>query len=130
MLPCYATLRRVHEHSGTQRESALFDGFYKVEFRTPLGKGAGVIVLREGVLRGGDSAVAYVGQYQVDAGMFSAEIKTFVHTENPNMFNVLGRFNARLNVSGKVGNGPILLNGMSPDAPGVPFDAIVTRLSD
>jgi hypothetical protein len=39
------------------------NGLYWVEFRTPLGSGAGVVVLQDGNLRGGDSSMYYFGTY-------------------------------------------------------------------
>lgn len=42
----------------------LNNGLYRVTFRTPLGEGAGVAVLLDGKIRGGDSAFAYSGRYQ------------------------------------------------------------------
>lgn len=38
------------------------EGLYKVLFQTQLGQGTGVVTVREGRLRGGDSVMYYTGE--------------------------------------------------------------------
>jgi hypothetical protein len=48
-------------------------GLYKVNFKTPLGLGAGVVVLENGMIRGGDSSMFYRGTYRGGAGADSLD---------------------------------------------------------
>ncbi|WP_422026522.1 hypothetical protein [Pyruvatibacter mobilis] len=76
------------------------NGLYKAAFATQLGAGAGVIVLQDGKLRGGDSVIAYVGSYHSDGKNLQAEVSTSRHTEDPEMRSVLGMDSATLKLSG------------------------------
>ncbi len=50
------------------------DGLYNIEFATHLGSGAGVVVLRDGKIRGGDSSMYYVGDYSLDGDAVRASV--------------------------------------------------------
>lgn len=49
-----------------------------------VGKGSGVVVFRDGQIRGGDAYLFYVGTYQVTgAGIFRGELSLEQHTPSP-----------------------------------------------
>jgi hypothetical protein len=106
------------------------DGLYKVHFQTPRGAGDGVIVLKDGQLRGGDSLIYYVGTYTQNGDRFSADVKTDAHSNNPNMQSVFGMNRVRINITGTTKGDSAQMTGTSPDAPGVNFQASLTRLAD
>jgi len=67
----------------------LPNGFYVVRFSTPRGSGAGVLMLTDGQLRGGDSAIVYTGTYSQNGDKFTAEVSTNRHTAGlPSVFGV------------------------------------------
>jgi hypothetical protein len=107
------------------------NGLYKVEFVTPLGQGAGVVVLDNGLIRGGDSGLFYTGSYTLNGETFSAEIATDRHTHHKNLQSTLGVDQAILNLTGKIESDTrAAFAGTSPQAPGVSFQATLTRLCD
>jgi hypothetical protein len=79
----------------------LKDGLYKVEFRTPLGMGAGVVVLQGGQVRGGDSRTYYVGSYSESSSQFSAKVKVDTHTNFPGLSSVFGRDRVNISLRGR-----------------------------
>ena len=67
----------------------LPNGFYVVRFSTPKGSGAGVLMLTDGQLRGGDSSIAYTGTYSQDGDKFTADVSTNRHTAGlPSVFGI------------------------------------------
>ena len=106
------------------------NGLYKVAFATQGGSGAGVVVLDNGAVRGGDSMMFYVGRYVVEGGEFSATVLADTHSTVPGMGSVFGVNKVNIALKGKVGEDTATLQGSSPDAPGVSFQAELTRLSD
>jgi hypothetical protein len=59
-----------------------------VQYAGMEGKDAGVVVLTQGKVLGGDNAFTYVGTYQETEGMFHASV--LVQNFNPAIGNVLG----------------------------------------
>jgi len=106
------------------------DGLYKVVFRTSLGTGGGVVVLREGRLCGGDSGLYFVGTYQVTGSHFTADLQIDRHTQEPGARPLFGISRLVVRLDG-VGTGDeAVMRGTSPDAPGIEFEAVMTKLSD
>ena len=66
------------------------DGLYKIEFNTALGKGAGVVFLDRGRVRGGDGGMFYTGSYAGDGDNFIANVATDRHTVVPGIVSVFG----------------------------------------
>lgn len=95
------------------------NGLYRVHFQTPLGLGAGVVVLRDGRLLGGDSSMAYDGDYRVEGTTFRATVNVTKHSDIPGMFSVLGTDRATLVVAGEIAGSSAALVGASLAAPGV-----------
>lgn len=107
------------------------DGLFKVQFQTPLGMGYGVIYLSNGRIHGGDSTVFYTGTFSQGDGNFTANVKIDTHTNLPGHSTVFGRPNAQITLNGKVtSETAATCQGSSPQAPGVNFQASISRLSD
>ena len=101
----------------SKRSLEMIEGLYKVQIQTPLGMGFGVIHLQNGTANGGDSAIAYVGNYSVDEGRFSSTIQVSRHSDG--LPSVLGVDSATLNVEGNVDGNTVVGDGTAPQAPGV-----------
>jgi hypothetical protein len=108
---------------------AFQDGFYKVEFGTPLGVGAGVAYLADGRLHGGDSMMAYIGGYRVAGDELTAEVRVTTHTRQHGMESVLGVGSATLLLSGEGDGNGAALAGTAPEAPGVRLTLRLSRLA-
>ncbi|MGF6231841.1 hypothetical protein QFZ27_005796 [Inquilinus ginsengisoli] len=106
------------------------NGLYSARFGTPLGTGAGVVVLRDGVIRGGDSMMYYIGSYAISGSQLSAEIEVDVHTRQQQMASVFGRDRVSVKLVGAFSADTATLKGSSPQAPGVAFSAELRKLSD
>jgi len=85
------------------------DGLYKVEFQGPGGSGAGVIVVGDGKIRGGDSAIVYSGAFTNDGGKITSRISIDRHTAG--MPSVLGVDKATFDVVGTSNGDSAVLQG-------------------
>ena len=103
----------------------MIEGLFKVDFETPIGSGSGAVVLRNGIVEGGDSMMAYRGTYTFDQTnqRFVAQIDTFEHTPVVGMSSVLGNSKAKIKVWGTfTAKGDYAsLEGVTEDASKVPF---------
>ncbi len=106
------------------------DGLYKVDFKTPLGWGSGVVHAQGGKLWGGDAALYYVGTYSQSGKEVSASVKTFRHTQNPGIQSVFGRDQVSIQLKGMEDGNNVQCAGSAPEAPGVSFSALLSRVSD
>jgi hypothetical protein len=106
------------------------NGLYKVEFKTPLGAGAGVVFLQDGKLHGGDSAMFYVGKVSEKGDDLIAEVEGKLHTNVPGMSSVFGVNHTHINLKGKGSGNAANLTGTAKEAPGVAFQAKLTKISD
>ncbi len=104
------------------------NGLYAVSFATPMGQGDGVIVLQDGSVRGGDSALFYTGTYSVEGGSFSATITTGRHAAH--LPSVFGVDVVTINLHGDWSGDKASVTGTSPQAPGLSFKASLRRLAD
>ena len=104
------------------------NGLYKVHFTTRLGSGAGVIVLRDGRLYGGDSGMYYVGDYTLNGDRFTADVQTDRHTAN--LSPVLGVDRARITLTGTYSNDSVEAEGSAHENPDVSFRANLQFLCD
>lgn len=75
----------------------LENGKYSTWFRTPLGEGTGVVLLRDGEITGGDTVLAYKGTYSQDGDAFTVDIATKRHT--PGQSSVFGIDNVDLTLN-------------------------------
>lgn len=66
------------------------------------GRGSGVVVFRDGHIRGGDAYLYYTGSYVVQekAGMFRGEVLVNQHTHSPNVNPLFGGGEVSIGVSG------------------------------
>ena len=105
-------------------------GLYKVEFTTQIGAGAGVVVLDNGRLRGGDVAIAYLGTYTAEGESFSAEVQTLRHSSPPGIISVFGDDDLHVHLKGTIKDAIIAVEGASEAAPGVTFKAVLTLIGE
>lgn len=108
---------------------SLESGLYKVSFQTPLGIGFGVAVLENGVLRGGDSSMFYVGRYEVDGDELRAQVDIDQHSAVAGIESVLGTTQASLSLAGKMANGIARFSGSARQAPGIILRASLQRIA-
>lgn len=106
------------------------EGLYKVEFKTPLGTGAGLMVLVGGRLWGGDPMIAYVGTYVLSGDQFTAEVRTYKHSIVPGMSPVFGRDDVHLSLRGTSSGDTAQMTGTAREAPGLGFLARMMKLPD
>ncbi|WP_105403437.1 GrlR family regulatory protein [Neorhizobium sp. T7_12] len=106
------------------------NGLYKVQFQTPNDIGYGVVFAQDGKMWGGDSAIYYVGSYSLDGDTLTATVKTDVHSKYPGSGSVFGKDQVTIQITGTVNGDTINARGSSPQAPGIGFNATMTRLAD
>ena len=106
----------------------LPDGFYGVQFKTPNGEGAGVVMLANSQLRGGDSALAYSGTFSQDGDNFAAKVATNRHALG--LASVFGVDVVNINLTGKSSGTSATCTGTAAQAPGLTFQAVLTRISN
>lgn len=87
------------------------NGIYHADFTSSLGGGSGTVYLENGVLRGGDAVIAYVGTYAIDGDTLKAQAKLVKHGSG---FSILGDATS-LSFQGKIGKGIICGVGTIPD---------------
>lgn len=104
------------------------DGLYRVQFRTPLGEGAGVLVVRGEELQGGDSTMYYVGTHKSEGARLTASVRAMQHTDEPDRASVFGVPEVTIALSGTVNGGRAKLTGGAKEAPGLSFTAELTML--
>jgi hypothetical protein len=104
------------------------DGLYKVEFQTPLGAGAGVVVLKGGKIQGGDSIMYYTGDFTENGHDFTAQVESRRHTYVPGSHSVFGVDLAHIKLTGKTNGDTAVAQGAAAEAPSVPFQARLSRI--
>ena len=112
---------------------AIPNGLYRVGFQTQLGAGAGIAVLQDGVIRGGDSMMFYVGNYRiVNNSIFRAEIVTGAHTKVLGMASVFGRDVVHIKIEGQLSADRTIghLKGIALENPAVNFSATLSKISE
>lgn len=114
----------------SERDFKMRNGTYRVAFQTPLGHGAGVVVLHDGHVRGGDSSLCYLGTYEIDGASFRSVIHAFKHTTILGMSSVFGVDDVNITLIGTYDGDNGSLRGSAPEAPGVSFSATLNRLGD
>lgn len=104
------------------------EGLYELRFKTPMGEGRGLVTLQNGQVLGGDAIIIYTGTFAVEGDRFIAHVQTHRYATEPGMTSVLGRDNARIDMSGTVQGDSITGKGQSPDAPGVGISIHLRRV--
>ncbi|MFN4091531.1 MAG: hypothetical protein ACK4FG_01380 [Brevundimonas sp.] len=105
------------------------EGLYGVHFVTPIGGGAGVVVLSDGQLKGGDSALFYTGTYSLNGSSFTATVRTARHTPIEDVISVFGTDEVTITLTGEWKGSMITAEGQSPQAPGIKFEAHLKLLA-
>jgi hypothetical protein len=107
----------------------MLNGLFKVEFQTSLGAGAGVVVLQDGKVLGGDSMMAYIGTFTESGQDFSAKVEGKKHSNMPGMTSVFGVDHTHITLTGKSnGSTSVTMQGKAAEAPNVPFQAKLTKI--
>jgi hypothetical protein len=106
----------------------LADGFYSALFKSPRGDGGGVLTLANGQVRGGDSCLAYSGTFVQQGDSFIANLTTMRHAQD--LQSVFGLDEVNINLTGKSSGANVTCIGTAAEAPGVIFEAVLTRISD
>jgi hypothetical protein len=105
-------------------------GFYIARFRTPMDENAGVIIVEDQVVKGGDSAYYYSGNVtKSDGDSSEVRLKVIRHTQ-PDfpVFGDLSQFTLAL-VGKKVG-GQYKFEGRAERVSGLKFEAVLDRIQE
>jgi hypothetical protein len=101
------------------------DGLYKVEFKTTLGVGTGIIFKDKSAINGGDSGMYYSGTYEEkESGLFEVTVKVGRHSQSETMMSALGIDDATLILSGKTSD-RTTVQGYVKEDPSMNFSAIL-----
>ncbi|OUR76593.1 hypothetical protein A9Q83_13550 [Alphaproteobacteria bacterium 46_93_T64] len=106
------------------------EGLYKAEFETPFGRSTAVIYLYNGLFRGGNSALFYVGIYELKGNSFSAVTKVKRHSQDLNIASVFGMDNINVIIEGEIEGNIINIDGVATEVPDMQMRGKLTRLSD
>lgn len=106
------------------------EGLYKAEFQTQRGFGAGVVWLKDGLVRGGDSLMYYSGSYTVANGQVTADFTSKVHSKAANgLQTVLGEDTSQVRLTGAVSGNTVALSGHPASHPGLTLAVKLTLLT-
>jgi hypothetical protein len=119
-----------HIDSATLGGHALQEGLYKVQFHTAHGAGSGVIYATNGKLRGGNSALAFIGHYNDAGSSIQVKVSTERHNDDPAFKSLFGTDRVTLTLTGTENGSLVDFEGTALQLPGVAFRAILTRISD
>lgn len=108
----------------------MLEGLYKVEFETARGKAVGVINAKDGEIRGGSSAFAYVGSYSQNGQSVQGHVSSIRHTHDDSHPSVFGFDEVKINFHGLVKGGLAICEGTATDFPSLTFKAVLTRVAD
>jgi hypothetical protein len=106
------------------------DGLYRVQFRTPLGAGTGVVVLHGDKVSGGDAGMYYTGIYTDNNGELDIKVRIGRHSATPGSSSVFGIDNANLTLRGTANGDTAQMTGTAAEARNVGFQAVLTRIAD
>jgi hypothetical protein len=90
------------------------NGLYSIHVRLGDGrpeKGSGVVVMRDGTMRGGDSFLFYLGTYSVDGESLKGEVVINQHTPSTGQFPLFGGQEVGIGFSGRHGAGRATFEG-------------------
>ena len=111
-------------------DAKVQEGLYEVQFHTVHGKGTGVIYVVGGKLRGGNSAFAFIGNYQNRGDTISAMVSTRRYNPDPAHQALFGLDGVTLALNGRADGDAYDFEGGALQLPGVNFRAHLTRVSD
>jgi hypothetical protein len=105
------------------------NGIYWVDFQSRGASGAGLIVLKDGSLNGGDQGYIYSGTYSVNGNNVTARARIIQHNSSwQSIFGNIPQFDLQL--SGISGQGQFSLNGSIPNVAGASIGILGRRLGD
>lgn len=106
-------------------------GFYKAEFETARKKANGVVILKDGHIRGGDSTFAYVGRYTQNGLSVSGSLRSLRHgPQDPSHESVFGIDPIEVSFDGVAKDGFVSIEGVARDTPTLSLKALLTRIGD
>ncbi len=106
----------------------MVEGFWKIFFINESGLGSGVIVLENGIIRGGGSNYYYEGNYIVQNGVMDAVVTAnHYFSDLNNIFGPLAKVKVKL--SGEIDSNKFTLNGEAVDL-GKAISVKVERIGD
>jgi hypothetical protein len=105
----------------------MIDGFWTVHFEAGGNRGAGVVVLTNGKIFGGDSGFTYTGSYSLTGDTMTAEVKA--QNFEPTVPSLLGLSAYTLNLRGNVTGDVISGQAISPARPGMSLNLRLQKRS-
>jgi hypothetical protein len=106
----------------------MLSGLYKVEFQTPIGAGAGVVISQNGKIQGGDSSMYYIGDYSEKGTEFTASVEGKTHRHLPGGASVFGVNHTHIKLTGKIDGDSAVMQGRAAEAPNILFQARLTKV--
>ena len=117
-------------HEQADAEVRVKDGLYSLAIEmsgTRRGHATGIVVLRDGVLLGGDSFFYYTGSYSFSRGKWRGEMIVHQHTEAPGLNLVFGGREVSCGFTGTYSAGAADIDGTAlVGQTSVPFRAHLT----
>ena len=109
----------------------MVEALWSVEFIVPQNRdyGAGVVVLENGTVRGGDSSYYYVGNFRIKDSVINAEVS--VHHYFGQVNNVFGPLKTvNLSLEGGVAYDQFEVRGVAKEVPGAHIFIRFKRLAE
>ncbi len=105
----------------------MIDGFWTIKYEAEGYRGAGVVVLLNGRLYGGDSGFTYLGSYSENGDSVTSEInaKNF----ESEVRGLMGHRDYTLSLQGRVFGDVITGSATTPSSPGVTLNFRMTKRS-
>jgi len=108
----------------------MLKGLYTVRFQTQLGEGAGVVHADGNSVVGGDSSFLYQGKQESAGDGILARVRVRKHFNSPGLFSVFGKDDFIIFLEAQTTGEIVKCKGSSPDAPGIAFTAVLTKVSE
>ncbi len=105
----------------------MIEGLWSIQFGSSIGGGgAGVVVLVNGKVLGGDSSYLYIGDYQIAGNEVRTQVKV-THTAGPqnSIFGPLSEFS--IDARGRIGESAMQLHGRLVESPNQQITAFCTK---
>ncbi|CAN5420842.1 hypothetical protein BH11PSE4_BH11PSE4_09670 [soil metagenome] len=106
------------------------EGLYKVDFHTVHGTGCGVIHAIGGKLRGGNSAFAFIGNYQDMGDSITVKVSTQRYNTDPDFKPLFPLDGITLTLRGQQTGDIVDFEGAALQLPGVTFNAVLTLITE
>ena len=104
------------------------EGLYRVAFHNVHGAGGGVMHVRGGKMRGGNSAFAFIGSYAIADDVVSVKVSTRRHTIDPDFKPLFGGDDVTIVLKGRAQGDTVDFEGVVLHMPGVMFKAMLTMI--